>query len=225
MQSEHLPRIASAFPCFASVSLEDWSRSGASILTVPAQIVIEEGHIFEHASFLLTGCIRIYKISPTGKELTLYRLRSGETCVIMIASILGEMRYEAIAEAEEESELLVLPVRVFKQWMSTFPELNLFIYRLFVRRMVSVTGRIEEMTFQSMEQRVADWLLRQASPNSSMAPLYVTHEAISMELGTAREVVSRVLKRFEKLGLVHLGRGKIHLHKRSELEKLLHLPE
>lgn len=219
MQNEKIASIVSTFPCFAAIPLEQWQNTEAAVITLPARPVIEEGHIFQHASFVLSGSVRIYKISPTGKELTLYRVKRGEVCVIMMASILGETGYEAIAETEEETELLVLPVALFKQWMDTYKELNQFIYRLFIKRMVSVTNLIEDMTFLPMDRRVAELLLRKTNPHSA-APLYITHESLSLELGTAREVVSRVLKEFERLGWIRLGRGKISMLKRSELEKL-----
>ncbi|MCC3382265.1 Crp/Fnr family transcriptional regulator [Paenibacillus farraposensis] len=221
MDPEKFANIVSKFPCFSVVPLEKWQNTGASIISLSAQPVLEEGHIFEHASFVLRGSVRIYKISPSGKELTLYRVKSGEVCVIMMASILGETGYEALAETEEETELLVLPVALFKHWMDTYKELNQFIYRLFIKRMISVTSLIEDITFLPMDRRVAELLLRKTNTNTnSEAPLYATHEALSLELGTAREVVSRVLKEFERLGWIQLGRGKIYLLQRSELEQL-----
>ncbi|GAA3400455.1 Crp/Fnr family transcriptional regulator [Paenibacillus hodogayensis] len=219
MEPEQIAKAVAAFPCFADVPPEAWNHSGAFAAKVPAQLLIKEGHLFEHASFVLRGCVRIYKISPSGKQLTLYRVRSGETCVIMMASILGEAEYEAFAEAEEPSELLVLPAVRFRQWMHAYPELSRFIYRLFIKRMVAVTGLIEDMTFRPMDGRVAELLLRQ-SPVAAEAPLYVTHESLSFELGTAREVVSRVLKGFERQGWLRLGRGKIYVLRRDELERL-----
>ncbi|USG64817.1 Crp/Fnr family transcriptional regulator [Brevibacillus ruminantium] len=210
MRPEQIEKITSAFPCFSSVPKEVWGRAEASILSVPAQPLMGEGHMFTHASFVLKGCVRIYKISPSGKELTLYRVKGGEICVIMMASILGETGYEAIAEAEEETEVLVLPISLFTRWMDTYKELRQFIYRLFVRRMVSVTSMVEEMSFHSMEHRVASLLLRKAAGRLD-GPLYVTHASLAEELGTAREVVSRVLKKFEQLGWVRLGRGKMYI--------------
>lgn len=220
MRPEQIAAIVSEFPCFAAVTPDEWRHSEAFIARLPAQPVIGEGHLFKHASFVLKGCVRIYKISSAGKELTLYRVRSGETCVIMMASILGETGYEANAETEEDTELLVLPAELFKLWMHTYKELNPFIYRLFIQRMVSVTGLVEEMTFHSMDRRVAEWLLRQPGGQSE-APLYRTHESLAIELGTAREVVSRILKRFEKRGWIRLGRGKLYVLQRGELERLL----
>lgn len=220
MNPEQIARVVQAFPCFVGVPIEQWGVSGAQLISIPPQPVIEEGHIFEHASFVLRGCVRIYKISPTGKELTLYRVKKGEVCVIMMASILGETGYEAIAETEEETELVVFPVKLFRQWMQEYKELNQFIYRLFIKRMVSVTDLVEDMTFQTMDQRVAELLLRKTSEHAN-APLYVTHESLSRELGTAREVVSRVLKGFERRGWIRLSRGKIYLDQRGQLERLI----
>lgn len=221
MKAEHISRVRHAFPCFEGVPDHQWGLPGVELINLPARpAVIEEGHFFEHASFVLRGCVRIYKISETGKELTLYRVRRGEFCVIMMASILGETGYEAFAEIEEETELLVLPVRLFREWMQDYKQLNQFIYRLFIKRMVSVAGLAEDMAFQTMDHRVAEWLLSKANEHAN-APLYVTHDTLSKELGTAREVVSRVLKGFERKGWIRMGRGKVYLSQRAELERLI----
>lgn len=150
MDAEQISRVRQTFPCFEGISDQQWGLSGARLISLPARsAVITEGHLFEHASFVLRGCVRIFKISPTGKELTLYRVRKGEFCVIMMASILGETGYEATADIEEDTELLVLPVGLFRKWMHDDKQLNQFIYRVFIKRMVSVTARIPELMKRS----------------------------------------------------------------------------
>lgn len=220
MQPNKIALIQKAFPAFLCIPSEEWVSSGSQIIKVSPQPIIGEGHFFEHATFILKGCVRVYKVSPQGKELTLYRIRSGETCVIMLVSILGNTGYEAFAETEEESEFVVIPVPVFKRWLDNYKEVNQFIYRLILKRIVSVSELVEDMTFQPMNHRVAHLLLRKTSSNINV-PLYVTHESLAMELGTAREVVSRMLKRFEKLGYIQLGRGKIHIVNRHNLEQIM----
>ncbi|QRG66560.1 Crp/Fnr family transcriptional regulator [Brevibacillus choshinensis] len=221
MDAEQILQVRHAFPFFEEVPDQQWEQSGVQLINLSAQpAVIGEGHLFEHASFVLRGCVRIYKISSAGKELTLYRVRKGEFCVIMIASILGETGYEAIAEIEEETELLVLPVRLFREWMQDYKGLSSFIYRMFIKRMVSVAGLAEDMAFQSMDHRVAQWLLKKAKDHAD-APLYVTHDSISKDLGTAREVISKVLKGFERRGWIRMARGKVYISQRAELERLI----
>ncbi|UFJ41117.1 helix-turn-helix domain-containing protein [Brevibacillus humidisoli] len=150
MRPEQIEKMVSAVPCFAAVPSKEWQQAGISTITLPARPVIEEGHIFQHASFVLSR----------------------------------------------------------------------FIYRQFIRRMVSVTGLVEEMSFYPMAHRVADLLLRKTNAQTD-APLYATHQSLSIELGTAREVVSRILKDFERRGSIRLGRGKIYLVQRSDLERLV----
>ncbi|MBH5319552.1 Crp/Fnr family transcriptional regulator [Paenibacillus sp. GSMTC-2017] len=218
--SSRLDDIVRTFPCFKNVSTSDWENRGLSIVRVPPSIAIAEGHLFEHAAFVLSGTVRIYKVGATGRELTLYRVRQGEVCVVMMASILGETPYEATAAIEEDTVLLLLPVDLFKRWMSNYPTLNQYIYKLFIKRMVGVTDLIDDIAFKPMEVRVAELVLQRLSAGCD-DKLSITHEQLASELGTAREVVSRTLKELEQRGVLEIGRGSIRHIRTEELKRIV----
>lgn len=218
MQPRQIERIKALFPFLSDVSYEDWQK--ASIITIEpnARHPIQEGHTLEHAVLVLDGSIRIFQLSESGREVTLYRVQSGEGCVLMLASILGETEYGANAVVETTSELMLLPAETFKQWMVRYPEINKYVYRQFLQRMKYMTNLLDHIAFKPIEYRVADFLLRKACPTTQS--LTITHDQIAAELGTAREVVSRALKSFEKSGLLRLRRGKIEMIDWSHIERI-----
>lgn len=218
MLPEHIHRIIERFRCFESVEPEDWQHPDIAVIRVPMSLAIRQGGLLEHAIFTLDGSIRVYKVSDTGREITLYRVRGGECCVLMMASIMGEMEYEASASVETPSELFILPIDVYKQWVEKYKPLRQYIYRMFTQRMSIVTTLIDDVAFKPMEYRIADFLLHKTSGASTT--LRITHDEIAVELGTAREVISRKLKEFEKEGWLVLGRGRIQDIQRAALEQV-----
>ncbi|MEK3746386.1 Crp/Fnr family transcriptional regulator [Brevibacillus sp. FSL K6-0770] len=222
MEKARLPQVIQAFPCFAHVPLPAWSNNEIYVERFSPRLVMDEGHLFAHAAFVLEGKVRIHKISESGREITLYRVTRGGVCVLMMASILGELEYAASAELEEETELLLLPVKVFKQWLDEYKDVRQFIYSTMIKRMASVTTLMENIAFKPIDYRLAKFLLSCTTESDNQ--LLITHEAIAIELGTAREVVSRSLKEFESAGWIKLGRGRItNIDRTSLANHLKHL--
>lgn len=217
MEQKHWSTITDAFPCFISVPAGEWKRSGVTIERFSPQPAMQEGHLFAHAAFVLSGKVRIHKISESGREVTLYRVQRGGVCVLMMASILGETGYEACAEIEEDTELLLLTVSVFKEWMDSYKPLRHYIYQTMIKRMISVTTLVEDIAFKPINARIAAFLLSRTT--ESCTTLLMTHEALAIELGSAREVVSRALKDFENAGWIKLGRGRISEIRRDVLKQ------
>ncbi|MUT64812.1 Crp/Fnr family transcriptional regulator [Paenibacillus sp. NEAU-GSW1] len=214
----HISELVRLFPCFSSVPREAWRLAELAPVTPDTPHTIREGHMLQHAMFVVSGSIRIYKISPAGREITLYRVRGGQSCVLMMASILGEMEYEASASIETEAEVLLLPVDVFKHWMDLYAPLRQYIYKQIVERMTSVTQLLENVAFQPIPYRIAEYLWLQSAHADS---LQLTHEQLAIELGTSREVVTRTLRSFASDGVVALSRGRIGIPKRDALLKII----
>jgi CRP/FNR family transcriptional regulator, anaerobic regulatory protein len=160
--------------------------------------------------FIVGGSIRVYKISPSGREITLYRVQSGECCVLMLASILGETEYEANVSIEAETDVLLFPVEQFRDWMTAFKMIRQFIYKQMIERMSRVTELLENVAFNPVPYRIADYLIAHSTlPLPST--LRITHEQLAIELGTSREVVSRILKDFANKEAIALSRGQISI--------------
>jgi len=209
MDELQISRVRDLFPCFATVPETRWAKAELIEVAPSTPHAIREGRLLEHAMFIVGGGVRIYKIGPsTGREITLYRVFAGQCCALMMASALGETEYEASAAIEVLTEVFLLPIADFKSWVDDFKPVRQYVYKQIISRITDVTNLLENVAFQSIPCRLADFLLIRSSAREK-ATLRLTHEQVAAELGTAREVVSRTLKSFAAKGTLALKRGEI----------------
>ncbi|OXM85612.1 Crp/Fnr family transcriptional regulator [Paenibacillus rigui] len=207
MRSQQIEHIVSKFPSLSSISREDWEGNGIAVLSLPPNEVLHEGHLLEHAALILDGTVRVYKVSGTGREVTLYRISGGECCPLMISSILGETEYEASACIEVPSSVLILPIAVFRDWIDKDKSFRQYIFKVFARRLLVMSNLLDSIHFKSIRARIAEYLLVQTAVHHNS--VVITHEQLAVELGSAREVISRTLKSLEQEGWIRLSRGQI----------------
>lgn len=164
-----LNQITKCFPCLSSIDTKEWSKNDISVVRVPANpMVFEKGHHMHHAIFILNGCVRIYRVGENSREITLYRVHSGGVCLMMIASVLGDLEYEAFAAAESDVEALIVPAETFRNWMHAYDSVSKFICGLFIRKMSVITQLVEEVAFRGIDDRVADYLITHTSMHSNI---------------------------------------------------------
>jgi CRP/FNR family transcriptional regulator len=182
----------------------------------PGQIILDEVHKCTGIIFVLSGRIRIYKISEDGKEITLYRIGRGETCVLTVACLLGngEVLFPVAAMAEQVTEAVFMSTEWFRKLFYEIPSMQKFFFSSMSAKFYSMLGLVENITFRRTSDRLIEFLITKTAGGSY--PLYSTHEAIASELGTAREVISRLLKELEGQGAVSLSRGKIIYHPKPQ---------
>lgn len=135
-----------------------------------------------------------------------------------MASILGETEYEASVAIEEETDVLLLPVSVFRDWMNTIKPIRQYIYKQFIDRMTNVTKLLDNIAFQPLPYRIADYLISEFVKGDC---LRLTHEQLAIEIGTSREVITRILKSFAEQGAIELSRGKIIILDRGILNRII----
>ncbi len=188
--------------------------------TIPKDTVIfNEGDECGTVAFLLSGSIRISKIGKNGREIVLYRLGSGDSCILTISSVLANISYPATAVVEEDAEAILLSVQQFKELMTINPEFQQYIYKLLAARLLEVMTLVDEIVFHKMDERLIEYLLRHSKNDEDI--IEITHEELASQLGSVREVISRLLKGFERDGLIQLSRGKVKIMHRSGLEEKL----
>jgi CRP/FNR family transcriptional regulator len=165
---------------------------------------------------LLDGDVRVQLTAANGREVTLYRIGPGGSCILTTSCLLGGEHYPAEAIAESDIEALAIPVASFQQALEYSEGFRRYVFDGFASRLTNVIQRIEQIVFTSIDARLAAVLLHYHD-NKNTA---VTHQDMAVELGTAREVVSRHLKRFEAEGWVRLGRGRFTVTDRHRLAAL-----
>ncbi|HHT66605.1 MAG: Crp/Fnr family transcriptional regulator [Caldicoprobacterales bacterium] len=164
------------------------------------------------------GQLRSFILSESGKEITLFRLFERDVCILSSSCMMRNITFDIHIEAEKNSEILIMPAGVFKQLSDANPAVKDFQTEIISARLSDVMWVMEQVVFMSMDKRLATFLLEQSSIEGS-DELTITHETIARNMGTAREVVSRMLKYFENEGLVALTRGRITLTDRKRLMK------
>jgi CRP/FNR family transcriptional regulator len=170
-------------------------------------LIYTEGDACSAIAFLLSGEIRVYKSAEGGREITLYEIGRGETCILNAACILSHTTYPANAVSTKEGSMLLVPADHFRGLMDTTMEIRHFVFEIMSRRLTTVMALVEEVAFGRMDIRLKEYL----SEKAEHGVLKSTHQKIADDLGTSREVVSRLLKDLERKGLVALLRNEITL--------------
>ncbi len=197
----------------APVELRREMRAKGQLVRLGAgQVFFNESQVCGLVAMVGSGSLRVFKTALSGRELSLYHVRAGEMCLVNMLSALRQNPVPATARAELPVEAVTFPAAQFRQWVRRYSALQDLIFETASRRVVEVMTLAEEVAFQNMERRLAELLLRLSDrPVGRLRDLSATHEQLASELGTVREVVSRLLKEFERAGAVNLGRGHIEL--------------
>jgi len=192
----------------------------AFIASLPKDtLIFDEGSTTNNLAVIISGKVRVYKLAESGREITIYRIIEGESCILTISSILSNLTYPARAVVEEDVEALIVPSDIFKVLVNKDESWRNFTFGLMNTRFANVITVVEEVAFRRMDERILEFLSQKYK--SSGNELNVTHQEIAYELGTYREVVSRILKDFEKSGLIELARNKIKILNIDEIKKKL----
>ena len=187
--------------------------------TLPeGKLLFLEGDSCNEVGFVGKGNIRVSKIAETGREITLYHVNPGEGCVLNISCAFADIGYPAMATVEIETELVLFPTALFQEWMAK-NEIRTFVFELYSKRLTQVITLIEEVLFRKIDQRLAEFLvLKFDNDGRPRRIIKMTQEQIASVLGTAREVVNRFLKEFERVGAITSFGGRIQLENESRLK-------
>jgi CRP/FNR family transcriptional regulator len=177
--------------------------------------VFIEGDQVDAIAILISGVVRVYKIGETGREITLYRFGNGQSCILTANAILSQKVFPAVATVEQEAEAVMIPAETFRDWVSRYDLWREFVFELLSQRLSDVMAIVEEVAFRRMDARLA-FLLSERSQGSYLVRM--THQEIAAELGSSREVVSRILEDFSAQGMVEVSRGSIRILDREALQ-------
>lgn len=220
LTQEQFTLILQALPILerADSQLAREFQSVAFFARIPAgKDVFVEGDQAEAIALLISGIVRVYKIGETGREITLYRFGNGESCILTANAILSQKSFPAIATVEKDAEAVMIPADAFRDWVKRHDLWREFVFDLLSDRLSMVMAVVDEVAFQRMDRRVASLLL---TKSRSHYPIQITHQEIAAELGSSREVISRILEDFSQRGIIESGRGTIEILDGEELTSL-----
>lgn len=209
-------RLLQSYPMLQALPANELEAmlTGARLMQFPAGTVLFDEHQpCQGFPLLLSGSLRVIKSAANGRELQLYRVMPGESCILTSSCLLGHNPYQARGIVQENIEMLMLPASVFHSLLGKNESFRRYVFQLFTERLTDMMELVTAVAFQKLDQRLAALLI--AKPN----PLHTTHQALADELGSAREIVSRLLKGFADQGWVRLGREQITLTDTAALKK------
>lgn len=190
----------------------------ASLASLPqGTILFRAGDLCPQFPIVLSGCIKVERNALSGREISLYRVRSGETCILTTSCLLASEAYSAQGVVEEDMQALVLPAALFGSLLAESPSFRTLVFHTFASRIADLMQRIEEITDTAIDARLASRLLDASNPQGTVS---ATHQVLASEIGSVREVVSRVLKRLERFGLIRISRGSVDVLQPEELRKI-----
>ncbi len=215
MTRETLLRLYPALAGLPAGTLESLLQPRA-LLHLPAGTpVFTERQPCQGFPLLLEGSIKVIKSAASGREILLYRVEPGGSCIITSSCLLGRSDYSARGVAEADLSLLMLPTPLFNRLLAELAPFRDFVFHLFAERITELMQLVEEVAFTRLDQRLARLLLAREQP-----VVHSTHQQLAEELGSVREIVSRLLKGMAAQGLVSLGREQITLTDRAGLARL-----
>ena len=171
--------------------------------------MLDIGDPILYMPLLLKGQLRVLREDAEGHELLIYYIRSGETCAMSLLCCSGNAVSNVRAVAEEDSELLLLPIQIIDEWTTKYPSFKSFILKTYQKRFEELLNTIDSIAFHNLDDRLSQ-LLKQKSEKEG-SELKTTHQELANQLNSSREVISRLLKQMERKGKIQMGRNKITL--------------
>ena len=180
---------------------------------------IHDGNECTGVILVKSGSLRLYILSEDGKEITLYRIFPGEMCMLSASCVLDTVTFDVFVDSEENSDCVVIGGCIFEDLSRRMPEVKIFALEAALSRFSDVMWVMQQILFMSMDKRLAIFLIDESSKRGSDT-ITLTHEQIAKYMGSAREVVSRMLKYFASEGLVEVSRGGIKLLDKKRIREL-----
>jgi len=171
-------------------------------------ILLEDGDVCTMLPFVIDGSIRVFRVSTEGREITLYRIEPGQSCILSSGCAISSTskHFPATAVVETTCTVALLPIEAVRKLFASSQNFRNFVLEQYANRMADIIELVEEVAFRHVDERLRDWLAKHHAPS-----IVATHQDLADHVGTSREVVSRILKDWEQRGWLKLSRGKINL--------------
>ncbi|MEM9001680.1 MAG: Crp/Fnr family transcriptional regulator [Bacteroidota bacterium] len=206
-----VPQLKESFGDFLEpLLLEEISKVGSLKTFDSGTAIIEIGEYIKGMPLLLSGAIKILREDGDGDELLLYYLEQGDTCSMTMACCLGHTKSEIRAIAETDVELVMVPIRKMEEWTSTYRSWRNFVFDSYHNRLNELLNTLDSIAFKNMDQRLVDYL-KEKRRIAASDHIQNTHQEVAYDLHSSRVVVSRLLKKLEKMGKISLHRNHIKI--------------
>ncbi len=209
--------LLARYPVLQSLPEADFERllaEGALRKATAGAVLFDESQPCTGFPFVLEGAVGVSKYGDGGREIQLYRVEAGDSCILSSSCLLGAVSYNAHGVALADSTLFVLPAPTFKRLLDGSPAFRSYVFSLFAGRLADLMQTVDEVAFKRLDVRLARLLLRRGPS------INATHQQLADELGSVREIVSRIIRGFAEQGLVRTGREQIEVLDRAGLARI-----
>ena len=199
--------MSQSFYPFEKAFMAELNQS-AELAPIPKDTILaKQGKYMKVIPLLTKGSIRVFRQDfDLDREILIYYISPGETCMMSLVASFGDMKSRVNAVTETDSEMYMIPIEKVREWQIKYESWNGFIIQTFMNRYTELLDTMNDMSFQSVEVRLNHYL-SQYKKRTNASALHITHQGLANELGTARVVISRILKKMEQEGQVELKRG------------------
>lgn len=209
--------LLASYPALRALPADELGRVLAEgvLRSVPAgTVMFDEAQPCMGFPFVLDGEILVSKHSESGREITLYRVAAGDSCILSSSCLVGDVAYDARGTVLRDARLFILPRPTFERLLGASAAFRKYVFGLFGERIAELMQTVEAVAFKRMDQRLAALLLKQGPV------VRASHQQIADELGSVREIVSRLMRAFAEQGLVRTGREQVEVLDRAGLEQV-----
>ncbi|WGH75564.1 Crp/Fnr family transcriptional regulator [Tenacibaculum tangerinum] len=205
----NVEQVLKKFPYF-STELQQEIASHAILKEVPAGLeIVREGQYIKIIPIVLDGVVRVFSRNED-KELLLYYIRPNESCILSFLKGIENEPSKVYSSIEEDTRALLLPIEKVREWTNKYPEINILFYKEFGIRYNELVGTINQVVFEKIDSRLLDYL-RKKTETTGKNPIKISHRQIASELGTAREVITRIIKKLEQEGKIKKDKSYVEL--------------
>jgi CRP/FNR family transcriptional regulator len=202
--------LSTLFPQFEKALLAELLDSAEVKLVKAGDVLMRKGQYIKYTMIVVRGSVKVYRQDSEGGEFFMYNLKPLQACAISMACVANLEKSEVTAVAAEDSEILMIPIRMMEQWMGKYRSWYEFVVHTYRDRFEEVLQTVDQIAFRSMDERLEFYLKRQ-SKEGMLRVINLSHQQIATDLNSTREVISRLLKKMEQRGLIKLGRNTITL--------------
>ncbi|MEM9765246.1 MAG: Crp/Fnr family transcriptional regulator, partial [Pseudomonadota bacterium] len=209
--------LATVVPDWPSALIDTVAAGAATMHAPDGARVFGPGDPCERFVVVLSGAVRVEQVGSAGRSIVLYRVGAGDSCVMTTSGLLSGVPYDAWGIAEGAVEILAIPAPTFRSLIDGNADFRAKVLSVFSYRILELSQVIDDLLVRRVDLRLAGWLFERSAEDTTLT---ATHQSIAAELGSAREVISRILKDFERRGWVVLRRGAIEVTDREALHRL-----
>lgn len=217
-----MTQISQFFPVWDQLTPgQQQQLSEAAVLRSLPKGSVLHGGVDQCTGLLLihSGQLRAYALSDQGRQITLYRLFERDICLMSASCMMRSLQFDVTIQAEKDTQVTIIPSQVYKQVMEQSAPLANYTNEIMASRFTDVMWLMEQVMWKSLDRRLAEFLLEESALENTLQ-LRITHEAIGEHLGSAREVITKMLRYFQSEGMVKLSRGMVELTAPDKLEEL-----